>query len=509
MRPLLTAAQMREADRRTIEEIGVSGFALMESAGAAVARAIRERYPEARRVSVLCGRGNNGGDGFVVARRLLSAGLELRCALLAEPGQVQGDAAAHKAAFEKAGGAVEVIADEAAWVACRAELLGCDVLVDALLGTGLSEAPRGLVGAAIADLEQLDETGPTVVAVDLPSGVASDSGALPGAAVRAALTVTFGAAKLGHRLSPACERVGELRVEDIGIPSSLLEASLAELEAADVMAAFPSRRREAHKGVFGHVLVLAGSEGKSGAAVLAGLGALVGGAGLVTVGVPAAIQSLVAAARPELMTEGLQFDTSGVEQAVSVARGVDVVVLGPGLGQAAPVAQFCRGLLRRFSGPMVIDADGLHFARGTPALLRRPAATVLTPHPGEMARLLGVVAEDVQGDRVGCARRCAAESEAVTVLKGAGTLVAQRDGTTTLNPTGNPGMATAGSGDVLAGLVGALLARGTDAPLAARAAVWVHGRAGDLAAERVGEESLTALDIVAALPAAIRELTRA
>ncbi len=508
MRPLLTAALMREADRRTIEEIGLPGAVLMESAGAAVARAVRERWPGARRVHVLCGRGNNGGDGYVTARRLLSDGLEVCCALLGDPASVSGHAALHKSALEKAGGAVEVIADETAWAAGRDSLLACDVLVDALLGTGLTEAPRGLLGAAIADLEQL-QGGPAVVAVDLPSGLSSDSGVVPGAAVRADLTVTFGAAKLGHVLAPACDHVGELLVADIGIPSSLLASTCAIFEAPDAAVAFPRRGRDAHKGHFGHVLVLAGSEGKSGAAVLAGLGALVAGAGLVTVAVPAEVQAIVAGARPELMVEALPFDADGVERALSLARVADAVVLGPGLGQGAPPAQFCRGLLRRYSGPMVIDADGLHFARGTPALLRRPAPTVLTPHPGEMARLLGTVSDSVQADRLGSARACAAESEAVVVLKGAGTLVARPDGQTTFNPTGNPGMATAGSGDVLAGLVGALLARGTELSLAARAAVWAHGRAGDLAAERMGEDAVTAGDLLDALPAALRELATA
>ncbi len=521
MIPVVNAAEMRDADRHTIQEIGLPGAVLMESAGAAVARAIGERFPSARRPVVLCGKGNNGGDGFVVARHLRD--LKPSVFLLGLRAEVRGDALLHLGVFERSGGTVHEVADEAAWAAARPTVFGADLLVDALLGTGLKEEPSGLVGHAIRDLAQRPEPRRSpLVAVDIPSGLSSDNGETPWTALTAALTVTFAAPKYGHVLPPACERVGELVVADIGIPRPLVDgAQLWLLEASDAARVFAPREPSAHKGTFGHVLVIAGSVGKTGAAVLAATAALRTGAGLVTVATPAPAQPMVAAARAELMTEPLPVDASGDLDAAAVARALalakdrDAVVLGPGLGQEAGTRAFVRELVRRCPTPLLVDADGLNALapsardKGATEALRRSAPTVVTPHPGEMARLVSSSASEVQRRRLETARAFAMETGAVVLLKGQRTIVARSDGRAAVNPTGNPGMATGGTGDVLSGVIGALLARGCDAWTASTAGAYLHGLAGDEAAARLGQESLLAGDVVSYLSRAFRALERA
>ena len=515
---MLTAAEIQAADRQTIESMGLPGTVLMENAGAAVANVLRDRWPAARRVVILCGKGNNGGDGFVVARRLL--GLAPATLLLGRREDVRGDARTHLDAFERSGGVLTEVPDEAAWARVRPQVGVADVLVDALLGTGLRSAPSGLVAAAIAEVNRAVAAGAPVVAVDLPSGVSSDDGTLPWPVVRASVTVTFGAPKHGHVLPPACDETGELVVADIGITGDTIGRSgprLFLLEARDAARAFPPRAPGSHKGTYGHLLIVAGSVGKTGAAVLAATGALRSGVGLVTVATAVDALPLVAAGRAELMTEPLPTDPAGglaaeaLSRALELAAGRDAVVIGPGLGLAPGTRAFVRELVRRCPAPLVVDADGLNALAGSERepsdldALRRDAATVITPHPGEMARLLGSGAADVQADRLETARRAARETGALVVLKGQRTLVCRPDGTAAVNPTGNPGMATGGTGDVLAGVLGALLAR-HDPWTAATAAVYLHGLAGDLAAASAGPESVVAGDLAAALPSAIRGL---
>jgi NAD(P)H-hydrate epimerase len=506
---------MRQADRRTIEEIGLPGPVLMENAGAAVAAAIRERFPGARRIVILCGRGNNGGDGFVVARRLREEGAV--ALLLAERKDVRGDALTHLQACERSGGRVREVADASAWSAARESVLAADVLVDALLGTGLKSAPSGLAAEGITELARRAKAGVPVVAVDIPSGVYADGGTVEGPAVPATVTVTFAAPKWGHVLSPDCERSGELVIADIGIPPEALIASeptLFLLEDADAAAAFPPRPASAHKGDFGHVLVVAGSVGKTGAAVLAATGALRAGAGLVTVATPSSGLASVAGGRAEIMTEPLP-ETSkggasreGLDRILGLAGERDSVVLGPGLGQDPSTRALVRELVRRCPGPLVVDADGLNAL--APELegdtedtaLDRNAPTVLTPHPGEMARLVRRSVPDIQGRRVPETLELARRSGAVVLLKGQRTVVGDPGGRAAVSPTGNPGMASGGTGDVLAGVVGALLAR-HEAWRAATAGAYVHGRAGDLAAGESGQHGLAAGDLAEALPRAI------
>lgn len=520
MLPVLTADQMREADRRTIEEIGLPGPVLMENAGRAVSEAIRERFPGARRVVVLCGKGNNGGDGFVIARRLRASGAE--ALLLGRRDEVRGDARTHLEACERSGGRVVEVADARAWEAVRGRLEGADVLVDAVLGTGLRARASGLPAAAIDELVKRAEAGVPVVAVDIPSGVRADGGTGEGPAVRAALTVTFGAPKPGLVLAPDADHCGELVVADIGItPETLaaVEPSLFLLEEADAAAAFPPRDPAAHKGRFGHVLVVAGSVGKTGAAVLAASGAARAGAGLVTVATPLSCLGTVAASRPEIMTEPLpETPTGGIseealDRVLSLASERDAVVLGPGLGQDPSTAILVREIVRRCEAPLLVDADGLNALAAAPAgeqaeaLRGRPGATVLTPHPGEMSRLIREPTAAIQAQRAEAARALARQSGTVVALKGQRTVVAEPEGRAALNPTGNPGMGTGGTGDVLSGVVGALLAR-HEAWLAATAGVFVHGQAGDRAAESLGEEGLLAGDLAEAIPGVLRSLGR-
>jgi NAD(P)H-hydrate epimerase len=513
--PVLTGEEMRAADRYTIDTLGLPGAALMESAGAAVARVVLERFPRAQRVALLCGKGNNGGDGFVAPRHLI--GKRLTVGLIGTRLEVKGDARGHLLALERAGEQVAELAGADAWRAGRETFLDADVLVDALLGTGLSAAPRGIVGDVLQDVAE-HRRGP-VVAVDVPSGVSSDSGHVPGAAIPATITVTFAAPKCGLVLPPAALLAGEWIVADIGIPARALGAArLGWTEASDAARAWGRRAVDAHKGSFGHVLVVAGSLGKTGAALLCGSGAMRAGAGLVTVATPAPALVRVAAGRAELMTEPLPVTASGtftrkaVARALELARGRDAVVLGPGLGQSPATQALVRDFVAECPRPLVVDADGLNalaaLTRRELRLLlrRRPQPTVLTPHPGEMARLLAATTRRVQDDRLAAARSLADATGAVVALKGYRTIVAMPAGRAAVNPTGNPGLATGGTGDVLAGVIGALLARGREAFPAALAAVYVHGLAADLVAAERGVEGLMAGDVAQALPLAIRSL---
>jgi NAD(P)H-hydrate epimerase len=520
MLPVLTAAEMREADRRTIQEAGVPGAVLMENAGAAVARAMRERWPGAARIAVLCGKGNNGGDGFVVARHLLDRRPVVL--LIGEREDVAGDAREQLERLLAAGGAVRELADPAAWAALRDEVLAAELVVDALLGTGLRAAPSGVVGDVVRDLASVrGGRGPRIVAVDMPSGLASDGGDVPWPCPVADLTVTFAAPKQGHVLPPASDQVGELLVADIGIPAGLLAGTrLFLLEARDAAEAWPRRAPGSHKGRYGHLLVIAGSQGKSGAAALAATGALRAGVGLVTVATPAPALLAVASARAEAMSEPLAATAAGtiaaeaLEPALSLARERDAVALGPGLGRHEATRAFVRAFVRRCPVPLVVDADGLNaLAPGAGAdaalgTLRREAPTVVTPHPGEAARLLETTTPSLQGRRLEAARALASAAGCVVVLKGQRSVVADPDGRAAVNPTGNPGLATGGTGDVLTGVVGALLARGASAWSAASAAVYLHGLAGDLAARRLGQEGMIAGDVAEALPQAILALGR-
>jgi NAD(P)H-hydrate epimerase len=465
------------------------------------------------RVGVLCGRGNNGGDGFVVARVLHDRGADVFVCLLGSAAEVGGDARVNLGILERLGIAVREITDEPGWTAQAPLLRTSDAIVDALFGTGLTSALAGLAAVIVADVNAMSVP---VVSVDLPSGLSADTHRLIGPCVDATLTVTFAAPKLPLVLLPAAQHAGEVVVADIGIPHEVIDAldePRVEVSAREELASLVQpRAAAAHKGDFGHVLVVAGSRGKTGAAHLAAAGALRSGAGLVTVATPRSCQPVVASLGAEYMTEDLDETPEGSIAAAAAVRVLDlpadVVAIGPGLGTVAETRAFVRGLLSREKRPLVVDADALNaFAGDAAALAGRDGLDVIvTPHPGEMARLVGKQTEEIQADRIGAACSLATVHHLFVVLKGHQTVVATPDGTAFVNPTGNPGMATGGAGDVLTGMIAAWLGQLHDAEAACRLAVFLHGAAGDLAAAERGQQALTAADIVSRLSDAVLEL---
>jgi NAD(P)H-hydrate epimerase len=515
VRPVFSGEAMRRLDRRASEELGIPGPVLMENAGRAAAEAILAALADfgltrrGLRVLIVCGKGGNGGDGFVVARRLKRAGARPRVLLAAPPEEVRGDAAVKLGELERAGLRVRSIEDDAA---IDSALAGADLVVDALLGTGTRGAPAPLMARLI---ERVNASGRPVVALDVPSGLSADAQPPVGPVIRARLTVTFAALKRGLVAGAGAVNAGRVVVVPIGIPDADVARGTDVFlsEAADIAPHFPARPREAHKGTFGHLLIVAGSRGKTGAAALAATAALRSGAGLVTVATAASQQPIVAGLVLEAMTEALP-ETAALsigikarEAAFDLAATRDAVAVGPGLGLDGETAEVARVLARKLPRPLVIDADALTALVGHTTLLRdAPGPRCLTPHPGEMARLLGVTVADVQRDRITAARDFATSHRVHLVLKGQTSVVASPDGRVILNPTGNPGMASGGTGDVLTGMVGAFLARGLAPDAALMAAVYLHGAAGDLAAARVGEESLIARDVIAALPEAFGAL---
>ena len=515
---ILTSREMREIDRFTIEEIGVPGAVLMENAGLRIADEIGCRFPAVAGTSVVvvAGKGNNGGDGLVVARRLADRGAQPVVLLLAVKKELKSDAALNLAVAEKIGLEIVEIDGEAAWKKERTRLGHASIIVDAVFGTGLAMPAEGLAAAAIADINAAPGF---TVAVDVPSGLSSDTFRIVGPAVRADLTIALAAPKIPHLFPPAEEYVGELVVADIGIPPFLLEDAQLKLELvefADVACRFKKRARDGHKGTYGHVFVLAGSFGKTGAAVLAGKAALRAGAGLVTVGTPVSCLPVVARSMMELMTEPLPETEARTVSFEALPRlrelfpGKDVLLLGPGLSTHASTARLVRALIREFAGPLVIDADGLNIlAADLSGLKALPRPAVLTPHPGEFARLTGLSIAQVQAERLALAPRFAEEHRVYLVLKGYRTLIATPDGRTYVNPTGNPGMATGGSGDVLSGLIASFVGQEKDVLGAVLAAVYLHGRSGDIAAGKLGERALIAGDLIRYLPAALKEMESA
>jgi ADP-dependent NAD(P)H-hydrate dehydratase / NAD(P)H-hydrate epimerase len=509
--PLPDAERMRAIDRWAIEQRSVPSLDLMERAGAGVARAAERLAPDGR-VVVMCGTGSNGGDGLVVARLLRQAGREVTVVCAGELEKLSGDARTN----------LERLPGEAPRRAAGAgeELAGASAIVDALLGTGFAGEPRGAVAEAIAAIERSDAP---VLSVDVPSGVDASTGVVRGTAVRAHATVTFHMAKPGLWINPGKRHAGEVEAIDIGIPrGGPADAEIGLIEPA-VLALLPRRDAGSTKFSSGHVLVAGGSRGLTGAPRMAALGAMRAGAGYVTACVPASQQAIVAGAgAPELMTRGLPEDdgalsADSLQMVLDASRRGGALVLGPGLGRGAGASAFARSLAARVEVALVLDADGLNaYARadqgaGAPGdagghlteLARRTAPTVLTPHPGELARLLATDAEQIERERLSFARAAAERAGAVVVLKGDDTLVADPAGRVAVSPGASPALATAGTGDVLSGVIGALLAQGLEPFAAAAAGVLLHVRAGRLAARAAGAaEGVIASDVIAALPAA-------
>lgn len=504
---LVTAEEMRHMDRRTIEEYDMPGLLLMENAGLQVVHQVERRFGSWRgkRVLVLCGGGNNGGDGMVVARHAAQRGAEVQIVLATDPAKVTGDALTNLRIVQKLGLPLHVLhsADELTSIWKQ----GWHLVVDALLGTGVRGEVRGLIGEVI---RFFDKCSVPIVAVDVPSGINADTGAVCGSAVRATLTVTFGAMKVGLVVYPGAEYAGEVVVADIGIPRAVVEQAGVPrrlITREQVRDWLPIRPPDAHKGRFGHVLVVGGSSGLAGAPMMAAEAALRVGAGLCSVAVPRSIYTAAASTLREAMVHPLPDAPAGCLSAESIdameplLERASVLAIGPGWSTHPPAREALQKLLSIAQVPCVIDADALNCIAQEPDIL--PAEhppLVLTPHPGEMARLMNTDTATVQANRLEIALQASQWFGAVVALKGARTVVATPEGRIWVNPTGNAGMATGGSGDVLTGAIAGLLAQGLDAEHSAAAGVYIHGLAGDLAAREMGMAGLIAGDIIRCLP---------
>jgi NAD(P)H-hydrate epimerase len=505
---------MREIDRKTIDELGISSLVLMENAGLGLVDEIERRTGDDRlRVTVVCGPGNNGGDGMVAARHLADRGHEVITFLAVPRSAFSGDAKVQLRTLTRLNLDVAVLSSPSSYERAFRRASESDVVVDSLFGTGLARAVEGRWAECVRIINSCPGL---VVSADVPSGLDARTGHTLGECVTADVTVTFGFPKTGLVLYPGAQFAGEVAVADIGIPPSIIENMHlpGELLGPDpVRAAYAERWPDTHKGTYGHLLLCCGSSGKLGAGILASRGALRAGAGLVTLCVPASASYVVDAATAEVMTAPLpetaegSFSKLGVKALEKLIRGRDALAIGPGLSTDSEVRELVRTVLKWQGFPAVVDADALNVLEGEPEMLRpRGTDTVLTPHPGEMARLLRSSTRDVQSDRIGAAVECSARCGGVVVLKGAGTVIAQPDGTYFINTTGNPGMASGGTGDVLTGIIGALLAMGHKPLQSALAGVYLHGASGDTAAEAVTEHALTATDIVNSLGPTLKML---
>jgi ADP-dependent NAD(P)H-hydrate dehydratase / NAD(P)H-hydrate epimerase len=495
---LVGSAEMREIDRTAISAFGIPSLTLMDRAGRAVADAALQLAAPDGRFVVVCGGGNNGGDGYVAARLLASSGRDARVLALTSPERLSPDARAVREQTQRAGVAIDDAGELAA-----IEAGAGDVVIDAIFGTGLARPPEGAFAGAIERIEAARIGGARVLSVDVPSGLSADTGRPVGTCVRADRTVTFGFQKRGLAVFPGAALAGEVIVADIGIPAEAARRVpvgcelLTEVEARMLV---PPRPPDAHKGDAGRLLVVAGSAGKTGAAHLALTGALRGGVGLVTLAARAEVMPLALAGRPEAMSAAIPgagaLGRADLQALLAAAKAADAVTLGPGIPRGPETGELVRALLQRAGKPAVVDADGLNALAEDPAAISGIGVPLLlTPHPGEMARLCGTDIDAVQADRIGIAAAKAREWNATVVLKGARTVVADPEGPPAVIPTGNPGLATGGTGDVLAGLCGALLAGGLPPSAAGRVGAFVHGRAGDLAARRFGERGLVAGDL--------------
>jgi hydroxyethylthiazole kinase-like uncharacterized protein yjeF len=509
---IVTAQEMKNIDRRAVKDFGIPGPVLMENAASSVMFEMEKYFGclDGFRIGIICGKGNNGGDGLALARRLRIRGVPVRVALLAPFRSVSGEAKINLSILRK----MDVEIQQSASRGLITDLiLWSDILVDAILGVGLASPLKGVFAHAA---NVINAAGKRVVSIDIPTGIDSDTGKVLGAAIRADLTVTMALLKRGLLLYPGAEFAGTVRVADIGIPQEVVEkedVSLILLDRNTVRIEGTCRKRDAHKGDYGHLMVIAGSPGKAGAAVMAARSSLRTGTGLVSVATPnnlvPIIQSQIFEAMCIPTAESME-GTLGIASEEELLRSLDgmsAVAIGPGLSTHIESAQLIRNIFPRIRLPIVIDADGLNAFVGHRTLLKEAKASViLTPHPGEMGRLLSLSAADVQKDRVNIAARFAKEYNIILVLKGAGTVIATPQGEIFINSSGNPGMATGGTGDVLTGMIGGFLAQRLPAVQAACLGVYLHGLAGDIAALELGEASLIAGDVIDRIPQAMKEI---
>ena len=508
MRRLVTAEEMREIDRCTIEDLGVPGLLLMENAGLGVLRVVEQLLSESKgkRVTILCGRGNNGGDGMVVARHLFNRGILMGVYLVGKKESVKGDARINIQILESCGIDISEIHEKKD----LRRITQADIIVDALLGTGITGEVRGLMAHII---DWVNRSSRPVVSVDLPSGLHCDDGSYQGACVRADRTVTMAEMKRGLALPPGRELAGKVTVVDIGAPAFVSESAGIKtflVEPEDIRRRLPQRPPAAHKGDFGKILVLAGSPGMTGAATLASLAALRVGSGLTILGIPRSLNTILEEKLTEVMTKPLPETPQGTlsldaeAEIDALLEWADVLAIGPGLSTVSETAELIRRIVKKTMIPMIIDADGLNAFSGREDILeKKKSPRVITPHYGELSRLNGLSINDIAKNRVEVARESAARFGGTVVLKGSPTVIGDSDGCVFVNPTGNSGMATPGTGDVLTGMIVGFLGQGCSTLDASLCSVYLHGLAGDMGAQAVGQRSLIAGDLIDFLSTAL------
>lgn len=506
---IATVEEMKELDRATIEELGISGLVLMENAGLRVAAAAKELLPDidGKKITVIAGKGNNGGDGFVVARHLINMGAEVKVLLLCGPNDVTGDAKVNLDILLKMDQKIHVVIDEKSINILRIALVYSDLVIDAIFGIGF----KGVTKKPLADIiDIINEAGKPIIAVDVPSGLEANTGKVHGSCIKATCTVTFGLPKLGLMVFPGAKYVGQLQIGDISIPQSLIERYDIPrflITAKMVKEMIKPREPEGHKGDYGRVTVLGGSPGLTGAVYMAGQAAARIGAGLVTVGLPMSLHDILEVKLTEVMTKPLPetdrktISKSALNQCLEMVAKSDVVAVGPGMSTELLTVKLIQELVQTIEKPLIIDADGLNaIAINTDILKKCTAPLVLTPHPGEMARLMGIDLDEINNNRISIALTAAKNFKAIIVLKGARTIIATPAGRLYINANGNPGMATGGSGDVLTGIIAGLVAQGLSLEDASVAGVFIHGLAGDLVSSEKGQMGLLAGDLIDMLP---------
>ena len=510
---LVTAGEMQQMDRQTIESFGIPGRVLMENAGLGATRVLLDQFDDIinKNVGVIAGRGNNGGDGFVIARYLAQKGSDVNVYLLAESTGVKGDAAANLKLLTHLNIPVVEMPDEQSFLVHKAGMLHQEIWIDALLGTGLKSDVKGYFKKII---EFINAIGKPVFSIDIPSGLNSDTGQICGACIRAQATATFAFAKTGHILFPGAEHTGYLEIIDIGIPDHIAKKVGSKqhlLTPEMVTAAFKPRPSDAHKGTTGHILVVSGSPGKTGAAAMTAMSAMRAGAGLVTLAIPESLNPVLETQVLEAMTYPLPETENGIIGESSLNKIMDLIsgkkclAIGPGLGKAAETKKLVHRIIKENPVTIVIDADGLNNLVGSTEILKKAKAPVIiTPHPGEMARLMDSTAGSIQKDRINCAREFAQEFNVHVVLKGARTIIAHPDGNIFINPTGNPGMASGGMGDILTGIIAGLVAQGYSPESATHVGVYLHGAAADTLAKEIGPFGYLATEVINAIPGQIK-----
>lgn len=510
---LTTSQQMRGLDQRAIGELGLPGLVLLENAARGAVQVIGSLYPQARSIAFFCGKGNNGGDGLAMARYFQALGLRVRVYLAGRRKGLKGDAAHQLSLADRLKISLTELDENTNWPSLQREVSGFDLLIDALLGTGIDKEVSGLFRDLII---LINEISVPKVAVDIPSGLSSDTGRPLGLCVKADLTITFGLPKIGQVLFPGCRYVGRLFVVDIGIPPAFWPAPMdrVELLSRDLLApSLPERDPEGHKGSYGHVLVLAGSQGKTGAAAMTSLGALRAGAGLVTLGIAESLNLIMEVKLTEVMTEPLQEGEPGhlgleaLDRIIALVKGKKGMAIGPGLSTSPGTLSLVRTLLDKVSDiPIVIDADGLNaLAEDQECLTKLTGKAILTPHPGEMSRLTGQSVKEIQADRIGAARALSQKYGVVVVLKGARTVIADPQGPVYLNPVGNSVLAAGGTGDILTGLILGFISQGLSLTQSACLGVFLHGQAGVWLARKRGVQGILASEILEIIPGLISQ----